>query len=270
MIYVIGDVQGCFRSLMCLLEKIQYHPKNDILWFTGDLVNRGEHSKEVLQFVKNQSARVVLGNHDLHLIARAYGFSQEKPGDTLSTILNSKDKIEWIEWLRHLPLMIYEPDIPVCMVHAGVAPEWTLESALHYAKEVETVFQSDEIQDFLPYLYGNTPSRFSETLQGNDRLRCIISYFTRVRMLDCEGNMNFSHKKGFAQDSDFLYPWFAHPNRVQWQTPILFGHWSALLGVSGVPHIEALDTGCVWGGQLTALRLPDYQRFSVDSVERSK
>lgn len=268
MIYVIGDVQGCYRSLMSLLEKIQFNPARDTLWFVGDLVNRGEDSLSVLRFVKNQSAKVVLGNHDLHLIALAYGFASEKSGDTLSSVLNASDKIELIEWLRHLPLMIHDEQIPVCMLHAGLAPEWTISMAKGYAKEVEAVLQSDAINQFLPDLYGNTPSRWDEALQGNQRLRCILTYFTMLRMIDREGNINFSHKKGLLEGAEFLYPWFAHPNRKPWTVPIVFGHWSALQGVSGVFQVEAIDTGCVWGGQLTALRLPDYQRFSVDSQER--
>lgn len=260
--YAIGDVQGCFQSLQKLLEKIQFNPDTDTLWFTGDLVNRGPQSLEVLRFIKNlgDKHRVVLGNHDLHLLGAACGVHPTLTEDSFADILLAEDKDELIEWLCHLPLL--HEELGYVMTHAGLAPMWDLPTAKRLAKEVETVLQGEQRATFLREMYGNEPALWQESLRGWDRLRCITNYFTRMRFCDRSGGLELKTKGKITEKSQEKIPWFLLPNRVNADIKIIFGHWAALSGITDTPNTYALDTGCVWGYCLTAMRLEDEERLS--------
>lgn len=264
--YAIGDVQGCYTALQKLLEHIHFDPSEDCLWFTGDLVNRGSHSLEVLRFVKQlgNNQRTVLGNHDLHLLACAY---QKHPGwkeDTIADILAAPDRDELLDWLRHQRLFYYDKNLDFTLVHAGLAPSWDLAKALSLAKEVETVLQSDQISDFLGHMYGDQPDQWDESLTGWDRLRTITNYLTRIRFCYPDGRLELSGKGPADAPQERLLPWFRAPLRANEDLQIIFGHWAALGGITHTPRVYSLDTGCVWGFKLTAMRLEDGKRFRVD------
>jgi bis(5'-nucleosyl)-tetraphosphatase (symmetrical) len=260
--YAIGDVQGCFAALQKLLAHIHFNPASDTLWFTGDLVNRGPQSLAVLRFVKDLGEKhiTVLGNHDLHLLAVAYGKAQERKGDTLHDILHASDKDELIQWLRMRPLLHEDKFV---MTHAGLAPVWTLEKARMLAREVEAVLRSDALDILLANMYGNQPDLWQDGLVGIERLRCIINYFTRMRFCHADGRLDLTYKGELAGKPQDLLPWFDVPQRVNAQEKIIFGHWAALGGKTSTANVYPLDTGCVWGNALTALRLEDEKRFSV-------
>jgi len=267
--YAIGDVQGCYDPLMHLLEQVQFNDKQDTLWFTGDLVNRGTQSLEVLRFIKNLSkpAQISLGNHDLHFLACLFvNKAWSKPEDNIDTLLQAKDAEELGHWLRQQPLLCYSKDLSLVMTHAGIAPFWNLEQARHYAKEVENVLTGAHYADFLKAMYGNHPNQWSDNLTGLDRHRLIINCFTRMRFCDAEGRLDFHHKATIDLAPDNLYPWFLLPQRKALSVDIVFGHWAALGGICPLPELYAIDTGCVWGGGLTALRLEDKKRFIVPGV----
>lgn len=258
--YAIGDIQGCFHELMQLLERIAYDPSCDTLWFTGDLVNRGPRSLEVLRFVKGlgDGAVTVLGNHDLHLLAVSEGKHRHfKPSDTLDAVLRAEDREELMAWLRRQPLLHYDPTLDRALVHAGLAPQWDLPMAQACAAEVESVLRGPDYRDFIDHMYGNKPDRWSEDLRGWDRLRFAVNCFTRIRFVTGDGALDFAHKGALDSAGEHL-PWFRFPGRRSAAVPILFGHWSTL-GFHGGDNVFALDTGCLWGGALTALRLEDDQ-----------
>ena len=263
--YAIGDVQGCFSVFIQLLEKIQFDPNKDTLWLTGDLVNRGPQSLDTLRFIKSlgNSHHIVLGNHDLHLLAVARGAHPGSPDDTLTDILTAPDRDELITWLLHLPLLYHDKQLNYTMVHAGLAPSWTLESAITLANEVEMVLQSDRTNDFFHHMYGNQPDLWQPELEGFDRLRCITNYLTRARLCHPNGRLALKHTGPVESAKKHLIPWFNVPERASANLNIIFGHWAALGGVTNTPHTYALDTGCVWGFSLTAMRLEDGERFSV-------
>lgn len=265
-VYAIGDVQGCFTELLRLLDKIHFDPSQDILWFTGDLVNRGPQSLEVLRFVKNlnEKKQVVLGNHDLHLIAVAYGVREKHPGDTLDAILQAPDRDELIEWLRHQPLLHDDKNLGFVLTHAGLAPMWTLNEARKLAQEVETLLHSDSPIYFLKNMFGNQPDQWSEHLSGMDRLRCITNYLTRMRFCYADGRLDLSFKGEILGKPEELIPWFDVENRANANVKIIFGHWAALGGKISLPNLYPLDTGCVWGNCLTAMCLEDERRFRID------
>lgn len=267
-IYAIGDIQGCYAALEKLLTEINFHPANDVLWLTGDLVNRGPQSLEVLRLMKSLGSKhkIVLGNHDLHLLAVAYGVKEKHPSDTLDAILSAPDKNELIDWLRHLPLIHHDEEIDFVLVHAGLAPSWPLEDALRLAREVEKLLQGNEPQTFLQSMYGNTPDHWNESLSGMERVRCIVNYLTRMRFCHRDGRLDLSYKGEIQHKPNDLIPWFEVVDRVNASKNIIFGHWAALNGQAGVPRIYPLDTGCVWGNCLTAMRLEDRRRFSVKCV----
>lgn len=269
--YAIGDIQGCFKELQLLLSHIQFNPNQDTLWFAGDLVNRGYHSLEVLRFIKalGSNHHSVLGNHDLHLIAIAYGKRKLRKEDTLEEILAAKDCHDLIEWLRHRPLLHYDANLSYVMTHAGLGPLWRLEKAMQLAKEVETVLQSDAPSALLENMYGNEPSQWRDDLSGIDRLRCIINYFTRMRFCYADGRLDLTYQGDVAHKPRDLIPWFEISNRKNKNEKIIFGHWAALNGETHVRNLYPLDTGCVWGNSLTALRLEDQHRFSVRCQARS-
>jgi bis(5'-nucleosyl)-tetraphosphatase (symmetrical) len=264
-IYVMGDIQGCFAALEKLLAHIHFDRTNDELWVTGDLVNRGPQSLEVLRFMQSlgESQITVLGNHDLHLLSVAYGVATPSAGDTLEAILQAPDKINLIEWLRHRPLLYYDEVTQYILVHAGLAPCWSLTQAIQLAHEVEEALQGDHPALFLEKLYGNQPDQWEDGLQGTDRLRCIVNYLTRMRLCHADGRLELSYKGAIANKPGDLIPWFNVSNRVSANEKIIFGHWAALNGETGLPDVYAMDTGCVWGNCLTAMRLNDKKRFSV-------
>jgi bis(5'-nucleosyl)-tetraphosphatase (symmetrical) len=264
-IYAIGDVQGCFEALQALLEKIHYQ-STDILWFTGDLVNRGPHSLAVLRFITSLKDKqvTVLGNHDLHLIAVAMGAQTIKRNDTFEDVLHAPDRDELIAWLRRCPLLHHDKKLGYIMTHAGIPPMWNAQEAALFSQEVERVLQSDQAADFLQHMYGKHPEKWETSLIGHDRLRCITNYFTRMRLCDEEGRLDFDYKGEMKNKPANLFPWFEVPHRKEIQDKIIFGHWAALQGRIHNKNIFPLDTGCVWGGCLTALRLEDGKRFVVE------
>ncbi|MGO2236482.1 diadenosine tetraphosphatase [Marinomonas sp. UCMA 3892] len=263
--YVIGDLQGCLTPLVQLLEQINYHPEQDKLWFTGDLINRGEESLETLRFIKSlgNNATVVLGNHDLHLLAVSHGYGKLKRGDTLAEILTAGDRDDLMDWLRHQPLFHYDEQLNTVMTHAGIPPCWDLQKAQTLAKEVEDKLKSDSVDEFFATMYGNKPNTWSDDLTGLDRLRAITNYLTRMRFCDENSKLDLESKEGINTATKGYAPWFNYPTKVPEDCHIVFGHWAALEGKTQKERIHALDTGCVWGGSLTALRLEDQQRFST-------
>jgi len=266
--YAIGDIQGCFAELQQLLYHVQFNPRVDTLWFTGDLVNRGPQSLDVLRFVKSLEHKniTILGNHDLHLLAVYYGARELQPKDTLSEILKAPDRAELIDWLRSRPLF-HASDLGYVMAHAGVAPMWTVADAKRLSEEVEFELQKASPVEFLRQMYGNAPDKWSEELNGMERLRCIVNYFTRMRFCHEDGRLDFTYKGTLENKPANLMPWFDVLSRANTNTKIVFGHWAALNGEANVPNIFPLDTGCVWGNTLTAMRLEDGQHFSVPAIK---
>lgn len=263
--YAIGDIQGCLQALKTLLEAIQFDPKKDTLWLAGDLINRGPESLETLRFIYSlrDSVITVLGNHDLHLLAVAANLRPHSTSDTLDEILQAPDCNTLLEWLRHQPLLHHDPKLQYTMVHAGIPPQWSLKKAIKRAKEVEDVLHSDRADLFLLSMYGNKPKRWKKDLSEVERWRVITNYFTRMRFCTAEGKLDLKTKAGLQHIPDGYAPWFAHPDRKTKNEKIIFGHWASLEGESYTENAFALDTGCVWGGALTAMRLEDQKRFSV-------
>lgn len=256
-VYAIGDVQGCYKSLRTLLDGLRFDPSADRLWFTGDLVNRGPDSLAALRFVKGlgDSALTVLGNHDLHLLAVATDADRSQgKDDTLQPVLDAPDADELLAWLRHLPLLHHAPELSYALVHAGLPPQWDLSQALDRAQEVETVLRGDNYREFLQHMYGDRPDRWSDSLQGLERLRFITNCLTRLRYCKADGTLCLHSKGPPGTQPEGQYPWFECPGRRSADTRIIFGHWSTL-GLRVRDNICALDTGCLWGGELTAMRL---------------
>jgi len=262
--YAIGDLQGCLEPLQALLEKIKFKRKKDILWFTGDLINRGPESLETLRFIKDlgDNAITVLGNHDLHFLAVAQGFSKTKFDDTLDDILNAPDVKKLVKWLRHRPLFYYDKELDFSMIHAGLPPQWDFKLTKKCAREVERILQGKDYKDFLENMYGNLPDLWSDNLTGMDRYRFITNAFTRLRYCDHQGRLCLKAKGPINKNNADLIPWFEFKKRASKKMNIVFGHWSAL-GLHQEKRIHALDTGCLWGGSLTAMRLEDEKIFSV-------
>lgn len=264
-IYAIGDLQGCYAELQDLLAIISFNPEYDRLWFVGDLVNRGPESLEVLRFVKGlgDRAKVVLGNHDLHLVLRAEGLGRDGKGDTIAPVLAAPDRDELIAWLRGLPL--FHVDGEYALVHAGLLPQWSVTRAAELADEVAAALsRKKRYIDFLEHMWGSKPDRWQDDLEGWDRLRVVVNAMTRMRFCNTDGVMEF-HAKGKPGDApDGYLPWFAIPQRASQTHTIVCGHWSAL-GLRVEDKLLALDTGCVWGGKLTAVRLEDRKVFQVPS-----
>ncbi|MCB1761753.1 MAG: symmetrical bis(5'-nucleosyl)-tetraphosphatase [Gammaproteobacteria bacterium] len=256
-VYAIGDVQGCYNELQKLLDKIEFNPANDRLWFAGDLVNRGPDSLTTLRFVKGlgKTAITVLGNHDLHLLALSQGnFKHRSKDQTLAPILAAKDRDELLDWLRRCPLMHHDKKLGFALIHAGLPPQWDLNTALKRAGEVEKVLRGDGYNYYCTHLYGNNPGHWSEALQGMDRLRFITNCFTRLRYCTIGGEVALGEKGPPGSQSAGYLPWFAVPGRASLATRIIFGHWSTL-GFHQAENTWALDSGCLWGGKLTALKL---------------
>lgn len=262
-LYAIGDIQGCREALDNLLEKIHFNPAQDRLWFAGDLVARGPDSLGVLRRVMSlgDSAQIVLGNHDLHLLAVHFGIRPAKPHDNTQAILDAPDRNALMHWLRQQPLCRYNAHYDAVITHAGVPPQWSVQNCLDRSREVETVLQSDDIHLFLSQMYGNDPAAWSDNLEGMTRLRVITNFLTRMRLIDPQGQMDFVFKEELSHIPEGLTPWFAIPNPALIPRTILFGHWAAIKGDTKSERIIGLDTGCVWGGCLTAYRLDDGQRI---------
>jgi bis(5'-nucleosyl)-tetraphosphatase (symmetrical) len=253
-VYLIGDIQGCDAPLERLLQQVAFSPSRDQLYVLGDLVNRGPDSAGVLRRLMAMGASVqcVLGNHDLHLLAVAAGASSTKRLDTLDDLLQAPDGSAMLDWLRHQRMAIFEHGI--LMVHAGVLPGWSVDQTLALAAEFEAVLRSPQLPEFLHQMYGNQPDAWRDDLQGTDRLRVIVNALTRLRFCSADGVMEFKAKEGANAAPEGFMPWFDVPGRQTAHVPVAFGHWSTL-GWLGRPDVLALDTGCVWGGCLSALRL---------------
>jgi bis(5'-nucleosyl)-tetraphosphatase (symmetrical) len=263
--YLIGDVQGCCDALDRLLAKIDFSPSRDHLWLLGDLVNRGPRSLETLRRLRGfgSAATCLLGNHDLNLLAVAQGVRKPHAGDTIDEILRAPDRAAWLEWLRHRRMAVFENGW--LMVHAGVAPQWDTAQTLRLAGEVETLLRGDGLADFLPRMYGDQPSRWDEALTGAARLRFVINALTRTRFVASDGTLDLVTKDGADGAPPGFHAWFDVPGRRTLGTPIAFGHW-ATLGLIDRADLLALDTGCVWGRQLSAARV-DGGRREIVQVE---
>jgi bis(5'-nucleosyl)-tetraphosphatase (symmetrical) len=269
-IYAIGDIQGCYDELLRLLDSIAFNEHTDQLWFAGDLVNRGPKSLETLRFVKSlgDCAISVLGNHDMHLLAASCLPILSSKKDTLSPVLNAPDKDELIHWLRHRPLFHYNHDF--CLLHAGLPPQWDFKTTRDMAIVAEKILRSPDYEVFLKQMYGNKPDIWSPKLKSVSRLRFIINCFTRLRYCDINGRLDFSSNGSPGSQSRGLLPWFEVPQRKSRDMRIIFGHWSSLGYYEG-QNCYAIDTGCIWGGQLTAIKLGEaVQRFSIDCPGVSK
>lgn len=255
--YAVGDIQGCYDELQALLDKLKFDFRTDTIWFVGDLVNRGPRSLEVLRFIKSlgECAVTVLGNHDLHLLAVAYGHEPAKKNDTLDNILDAEDREELLYWLRTRPLIHHDEIRQISLVHAGLPPQWSLHKALECAYEVEQVLSSDLFNDFLANMYGNLPAKWDEKLQGWDRLRFIINSCTRLRYVNSDtGELELTIKGSPGSQSEQYLPWYRFPDRRTADCKILFGHWSTN-GFTTVNNTVCLDSGCIWGGKLTAINV---------------
>jgi len=257
--YLIGDVQGCCGALDRLLGKIGFNPSRDHIYVLGDLVNRGPQSLETLRRLHGfgGSATCLLGNHDLNLLAVAQGVRNAHKGDTIAEILDAPDRDAWLHWLRHQRMAVFEHGW--LMVHAGVVPQWDLAQTLQVAGEVETLLRSDGLAAFLPLMYGDQPARWNDELAGVPRWRFIINVLTRARFVAADGTLDLVTKDGTAATPVGHCPWFEAPQRRTQGTPIAFGHW-ATLGLINLPGLLALDTGCVWGRSLTAVRIDGGRR----------
>ena len=264
--YAIGDLQGCFDSLQALLTKIDFDRANDELWLVGDLVNRGPASLECLRFIKSLGTRatVVLGNHDLHLLAVADGVSKVGKRDTIQTILDAPDRDDLLAWLRSQKLLHVDGDY--LMVHAGLLPQWSFTQAVAIAREIETLIRGPDRRAFLKNMYGNEPSRWDDSLPDIERRRLATNAMTRMRTLGEHNEINLEFKGELASLPAGLVPWFTRRHPSFADKTILAGHWSAL-GLQVTPNFIGLDSGCVWGRQLTACRLEDRAIGQVDCAE---
>ncbi len=259
-IYAIGDIQGCYDELARLIDKLRFEPGRDELWFVGDLVNRGPRSLDVLRFIYylKESSTVVLGNHDLHLLALRE--DPDRADKQLREVLEADDADELLDWLRHRPLVHYRPDLNTLMVHAGLDPAWDPLKAVKLARKVEKKLRGSEYKQFLREMYGNKPARWSSDMKGTERLRFIVNCLTRIRFCYPDGTLDFDQKGPPGKNTKPLIPWFDVPKRASRSVRIVCGHWSAI-GLVENPNLLMIDTGCVWGRQLTAVRLDGPVRF---------
>lgn len=266
--YIVGDIQGCFDELQLLLKQVNFNQEIDTLWVAGDLVARGPKSLETLRFIKSlgHSAKVVLGNHDLHLLAVACGIQPIKKKDKTAPILEAEDRDELLHWLRQQPLLLEHDDFVVC--HAGVSPQWDLDTARNCASEVEAILRGEQWMWLIENMYSNQPDKWNENLTGLDRYRYIINAYTRMRFCfdDCRLDMKCKLPPKEINDKT-LQPWFSLQQRINLDKTVLFGHWAALEGYHG-KEVIGLDTGCVWGGHLTLIRWEDKQFFTQQALTK--
>jgi bis(5'-nucleosyl)-tetraphosphatase (symmetrical) len=263
-LYAIGDIQGCHAEFCRMLDLIGFSPSNDRLWLVGDLVNRGPDSLAVLREVMalGEAATTVLGNHDFHLLTIAAGHRRPHRDDTLHEVLEASDRDELIAWLKRRPLVVRDRER--LMVHAGLLPSWTPEIAEGLAREVEAKLASDDADRFLGALYGDEPRTWSDDLSGDDRLRAIVNACSRLRFCTVEGTMEFREKRGREHAPQGFRPWFRHESRRSAGVLVVCGHWSTL-ELELAPNLMMLDSGCLWGGTLTAVRLEDRRLYQVPS-----
>lgn len=254
-LYAIGDIQGCYGSFQRLLDKLRFDPDHDHLWLVGDLVNRGPDSLKVLRSVKSMGAAVtcVLGNHDLHLLAAAAG-GRRNVAPELARVLKARDSDELIRWLRRRPLIHYDEDHEHVLVHAGIPPQWSTKKALKRGRAISRLLKSGDWRELLKNMYGDTPVRWSSRLSEPERWRFTINALTRMRFCDRKGRLDFRYNGPPGSQPKHLIPWFDVPTRQSSHTHIVFGHWAAL-GLLLRPDVSSIDTGCVWGRRLTAVRL---------------
>lgn len=273
--YVVGDIQGCYKPLRKLLKRVGFSPSKDELWCVGDLVNRGPRSLDTLRFLADlgDACKIVLGNHDLHFIANQERCAPRRGNHTLHELIEAPDAQQLSDWLRHQPLAYFDTVDThqglqdFLMVHAGVAPQWSLTKTLELAAEVELALQEGDYRAYLKHMYGDRPRFWHDKLEAPDRLRVITNYLTRVRYCDAIGNLQLSAKEGLALAPHGYKPWFKY-EKISAKTQILFGHWAALEGHTGKQRVHALDTGYVWGRELTALRLQDNKRFTYSKTHQ--
>jgi bis(5'-nucleosyl)-tetraphosphatase (symmetrical) len=259
--YVVGDIQGCLQPLKCLLKNVCFNPDKDVLWSVGDIVNRGPESLESLRFLyrMRDNLIVVLGNHDLHLLAIAAGVRRPSRSDTFDEILNAPDRQELLEWLAQQPLIHHQYNHT--LVHAGIPPQWTLTQAIGYASEVEAALRGVHSAEFLGAMYGNEPALWAEDLSGTTRLRVITNYLTRMRYCTSAGGLDLQSKGSSPafdtvnSDNQKVDAWFNHPERKTATDRILFGHWASIAGQTNNPNAIGLDTGCVWNGTMSLYHL---------------
>ncbi len=264
--YAMGDLQGCFTAFQRLLDRIQFDPSQDKLWLVGDIVNRGPDSLSVLRYIKQagNAMTMVLGNHDLHLLMVAAGIAKNHPLDTIQPILDAPDRDELLNWLRQQKLFYTEGQY--AMVHAGLLPSWSIAQAEQLAQEVESTLRQDNYQELLTLMYGNEPNYWQDEWTSYQRLRVIINAMTRLRVCTPDGRMNFAFKGDLQSIPSGYLPWFNIPQRASKQHTVICGHWSAL-GLHLADNLIALDTGCVWGRELTAIRLEDRKIFQLSCAE---
>ena len=267
--YAIGDVQGCYQALLSLLDSINFDAGNDRLWFAGDIVNRGPQSLETLHFVRElgETAVTVLGNHDLHTLAVAAGSRTMGKTDTIACLTCPAEREATVEWLRWLPLIHHDKEENFSLVHAGLPPQWEMQQALAYQEEVTEVLRGSQYRLLLDTMYGNQPDYWQENLSAEARLRFIINCLTRIRYCDKDGKLDFATKRAPGTQASSLQPWFTMPDRLSKHHKIVFGHWATVhlgeINNFSDYNVFPVDTGCCWGGALTALRLEDETWFKV-------
>jgi bis(5'-nucleosyl)-tetraphosphatase (symmetrical) len=261
-LYIVGDVQGCFSALQGLLAQVAFDPKKDQLYLAGDIVARGTESLAVLRFVKalGDSATMVLGNHDLHLLAIHAGLKKAKKADKLDEVLNAPDREDLLQWLKKQPLLVALPDTEAFMSHAGLSPQWTLAQAKMLALFAQEKLASDKSTYWLAQMYGEKPNNWLDVKSEQEKFRFTINAFTRIRYCFADKSLEFKHKLHPAETPKNLIPWYELTEVIQ-ETPWVIGHWASLMGNCSTPNIYALDTGCVWGNHLTLLRWHDKKRF---------
>jgi bis(5'-nucleosyl)-tetraphosphatase (symmetrical) len=265
--YAIGDIQGCYQELRELIDKLVFNPQKDTLWLLGDLINRGPENLAVVRYVMSlgSAACTVLGNHDLHFLAIALGGHRLNKSDTLTDILDAPDVDDIVEWYCQQPLLVKDEKLGFVMAHAGVPHLWSLDQAAELAAEVEMVIRGEGRTQYFRDMYGNEPARWSKRLTGMDRLRSITNYLTRMRLMKLDGTLDFAHKGALSDAPDDCVPWYQLRAEHPFELTTLFGHWAALEGETGCEGVLALDTGCVWGRDLTAycLETGDYTRVAA-------
>ena len=265
--YLVGDIQGCWKSLKALLKEINYRPHQDRLGFVGDILNRGPRSRDVMHFLMDLNDPLfVLGNHEMYFIIMARGhIPPDRYNHTLDSLLNAPDCPDIVNWLMKRPLVQCIPQARGLIVHAGIPPQWSLEEAIAHSDEFQTRMQSPSADAFLAVCFGDQPDSWEPTLSGNDRIRYIVNALTRTRFCTAEGQLDFMEKGAVHKESVRFKPWFEwrNPDSI----PLYFGHWAKLQGNCSRPNTFALDTGCVHGGKLTAIRIEDQRLFSVKAID---
>ncbi|MBU2873325.1 symmetrical bis(5'-nucleosyl)-tetraphosphatase [Marinobacter salexigens] len=262
--YAIGDIQGCYDRLKDVLAKVDFSPSRDRLWVAGDLINRGPSSLKTLRYIESlgSAAVVVLGNHDLHLLAVALGGHAPKRKDTLTGILNAPDCDKLVSWLRQQNLCVYDCERNIMMAHAGIPHIWSIQQALASAREVEDVIRGEQASEYFAHMYGNKPEGWNEKLTGMDRWRVITNYFTRMRFIAKDGRLELTVKESAGKAPKGFTPWFEFPRTDDLK--VIFGHWAAIEGETGSTQFIGLDTGCVWGGALTMMNLDTGEKIHCD------